>query len=434
MEPGARVSDGWSLGGSATVELPNFTPSEPEDPMTEENMALTELLQKSGEGDFLRTVAETVLQILMEADVEGLIGAGRHERSTDRLNYRNGYRDRTLDTRVGSLQLRIPKLRQGSYFPPFLEPRRTSEKALVTVIQEAWIGGVSTRRVEELVQAMGLSGISKSQVSKLCKDIDERVNAFLERPIEGEWRYLWLDATYLKVREGGRIVSVAAIIAVAANTDGRREIVGLGIGPSEAEPFWASFLKSLVKRGLKGVKLVISDAHDGLRHAITRVVGATWQRCRVHWMRNALAHVPKAQHTMVAAAIRQAFLQADAEAGHQTWRHVADQLRLRWPKLAALMDDSEHDVLAYMAFPAQHRTKLHSTNPLERLNKEVKRRADVVGIFPNEASIIRLIGAVLLEQNDEWLLQHRYMQIEGMAELTPATIDTEPTKLPPKAA
>ena len=362
----------------------------------------------------------------------------------DGEHHTNGYRDRSLDTRLGSLQLRIPKLRQGSYFPPFLEPRKTAEKALVTVIQEAWIGGVSTRRVDELVQAMGLAGISKSQVSKLCKDIDERVNAFLDRPIEGEWPYLWLDATYLKVRDGGRIVSVAAIIAVAVNTEGRGpsahgldpwgEIVGLGIGPSEAEPFWSAFLKSLVKRGLGGVKLVISDAHEGLRLAITRVLGATWQRCRVHWMRNALAHVPKGQHTMVAAAIRQAFLQPDAAAAHQTWRHVADQLRPRWPKLATLMDDSEHDVLAYMAFPGQHRTKLHSTNPLERLNKEVKRRADVVGIFPNEASIIRLIGAVLLGQNDEWLLQCRYMQIEGMAELTPPLIDADPAKLPPMAA
>ncbi len=304
----------------------------------------------------------------------------------------------------------------------------------MTVIQEAWIGGVSTRRVDELVQAMGLTGISKSQVSKLCKDIDERVNAFLDRPIEGEWRYLWLDATYLKVRDSGRIVSVAAIIAVAVTTEGRREIVGLGLGPSEAEPFWSAFLKGLVKRGLKGVKLVISDAHDGLRLAITRVLGATWQRCRVHWMRNALAHVPKGQHTMVAAAIRQAFLQTDAGAAHLTWRHVADQLRPRWPKLAALMDDSEHDVLAYMTFPAQHRTKLHSTNPLERLNKEVKRRADVVGIFPNEASITRLIGAVLLEQNDEWLLQCRYRQIEGIAELTPLLTDADPAQLPPMAA
>src|SRR5215207_3887127 len=250
--------------------------------MTDERLPLIELLQKAGDGDFLRSVAEAVLQLLMEADVEGVIGAARHERTAERQTYRNGFRDRTLDTRLGTLQLRIPKLRAGpSYFPPFLEPRKTSEKALVAVIQEAWIGGVSTRRVDELAQAMGLSGINKSQVSKLCKDIDERVNAFLDRPLSGEWSYLWLDATYLKQREGGRIVSVAAIIAVAANTDGKREIVGLHIGPSEAETFWATFLKSMVRRGLHGVKLVISDAHEGLKAAIRRVVGASWQRCRV---------------------------------------------------------------------------------------------------------------------------------------------------------
>ena len=402
--------------------------------MTEDRLPLAELLQKAGDGDFLRTVAEAVLQLLMESDVEGLIGAGRYERSAERLNYRNGYRERALDTRLGTLQLRVPKLRQGSYFPPFLEPRKVSEKALVAVIQEAWIGGVSTRRVDDLVQAMGLSGISKSTVSKLCKDIDERVTGFLERPLEGEWPYLWLDATYLKVREGGRIVSVAAIIAVAVNAEGRREIVGLHLGPSEAETFWTTFLKDLLRRGLRGVKLVISDAHEGLKAAIRRVPGATWQRCRVHWMRSALAHVPKGQQSVVAAALRQAFLQADQAGAHQVWRQVADQLRPRWPKLSALMDESEHDVLAYTGFPAQHRAKLHSTNPLERLNKEVKRRADVVGIFPCEASITRLIGAVLLEQNDEWQLQHRYMQVEAMAELmTPAT-EPEPAQIPPQAA
>jgi putative transposase len=402
--------------------------------MTEERMALAELVQKTGEGDFLRAVAEAVLQILMEADVEGMIGAARHERSADRLNYRNGYRDRTLDTRLGALQLKIPKLRQGSYFPPFLEPRKMSEKALVAVIQEAWIGGVSTRRVDDLVQAMGLSGISKSQVSKLCKDIDERVGAFLDRPLEGEWAYLWLDATYLKQREGGRIISVAAIIAVAVSTDGRREIVGLKVGPSEAETFWSGFLKSLVRRGLKGVKLVVSDAHEGLKHAIAKVLGATWQRCRVHWMRNALAYVSKGQHSMVAAALRQAFLQPDQATASTTWRRLADQFRPRWPKLATLMDESEHDVLAYLAFPAQHRAKLHSTNPLERLNKEVKRRADVVGIFPNEPGIIRLVGAILMEQHDEWQLQHRYMQLEAMAELTLPAAEPEPLQIPPKAA
>jgi putative transposase len=402
--------------------------------MTDTRLPLAELLEKAGETDFLRAVAEAVLQLLMESDVEGLIGAGRHERSPERLNYRNGYRERALDTRLGTLQLRVPKLRQGSYFPPFLEPRKVSEKALVAVIQEAWIGGVSTRRVDDLVQAMGLAGIGKSTVSKLCKDIDERVAGFLERPLEGEWPYLWLDATYLKVREGGRIVSVAAIIAVAVNAEGRREIVGLHLGPSEAETFWATFLRGLVKRGLKGVKLVVSDAHEGLKAAIRRVLGATWQRCRVHWMRSALAHVGKGQQAMVAAALRQAFLQADETSAHQVWRQVADQLRPRWSKLAAFMDESEHDVLAYMGFPAQHRAKLHSTNPLERLNKEVKRRADVVGIFPCEASITRLIGAVLLEQNDEWQLRHRYMQVEAMAELASPPAEAEPAQIPPQAA
>ena len=402
--------------------------------MTEDRLPLAELMAKAGDGDFLRSVAEAVVQLLMETDVDGLIGAGRHERSGDRTTYRNGYRDRTLDTRLGSLQLRIPKLRQGSYFPPFLEPRRTSEKALVAVIQEAWIGGVSTRRVDDLVQAMGLAGISKSTVSKLCKDIDDRVNAFLDRPLVGDWPYLWLDATSLKQREGGRITSVAAIIAVAVNTEGKREIVGLHIGPSEAETFWATFLKSLVRRGLRGTKLVISDAHEGLKAAIRRVMGSTWQRCRVHWMRNAQSYVPKGQQNMVAAALRQAFIHPDRPSASQALRHVADQLRSKWPKLAGFIDESETDVLAHMDFPVQHRAKLHSTNPLERLNKEVKRRADVVGIFPNEGSIIRLIGAVLLEANDEWQLQHRYMQTEVMAELTPPLIDAVPPQISTVAA
>ena len=296
---------------------------------------------------------------------------------------------------------------------------------MVAVIQEAWIGGVSTRRVDDLVQAIGLSGISKSTVSKLCKDIDERVGAFLERPLSGEWPYLWLDATYLKQREGGRIISVAAIIAVAVNTDGKREIVGLHIGPSEAETFWSTFLKSLLRRGLRGVKLVISDAHEELKSAISRVFSASWQRCRVHWMRNALSYVPKAQQSMAAAALRQAFIQPDRDSASQMLRHVADQLRGKWPKFGTFIDDSETDVLAHMNFPVQHRTRIHSTNSLERLNKEVKRRADVVGIFPNEGSIIRLIGAVLLEANDEWQLQHRYMQTEAMAELLPPLIEGE---------
>jgi putative transposase len=401
--------------------------------MTEDRLPLAELFAKAADGDFLRSVAEAVVRLLMETDVEGLIGAGRHERSGDRTTYRNGYRDRILATRLGSLQLRIPKLRQGGYFPPFLDARKTSEKALVAVIQEAWVSGVSTRRVDDLVQAMGLAGISKSTVSKLCKDIDDRVGAFLDRPLVGDWPYLWLDATYLKQREGGRIVSVAAIIAVAANTDGKREIVGLHIGPSEAETFWAGFLKSLLRRGLRGVKLVISDAHEG-KAAIRRVMGTSWQRCRVHWMRNALSHVPKGQQSMVSAALRQALIQPDRAGASQMLRHVADQVRVKWPKLGAFIDESEADVLTHMDFPVQHRSKIHSTNPLERLNKEVKRRADVVGIFPNEGSIIRLIGAVLLEANDEWQLQHRYMQTEPMAEFTPPTIEAMTTQIATEAA
>jgi transposase-like protein len=282
---------------------------------------------------------------------------------------------------------------------------------------------------------MGLAGISESQVSKPCKEIDERVvGGFLDRPLEGERPHLWLDATYLRQHEGGRIVSVAAIIAVAVDAEGRREIVGLHIGPSEAEAFWSGFLKGLVRRGLKGVRPVVSDAREGLKAAIRRVLGATWQRCRVHWMRDALAYAPKGQQSMVAAAIRQVFLQPDREAARQTFRHVADQLRPRWPKLAALMDESEHDVLAYLGFPAQHRAKIHSTNPLERLDKEVERRADVAGIFPSEASIVRLIGAVLLEANDEWQLRHRYMQLGAMAELTAPAAEAEPAQIPPRAA
>ena len=383
--------------------------------MADDTMPLLDALLKRGGGDFMKSLAEEVLARLMAFDVEGQIGAGRFERNEARTTQRNGYRPRAFDTRLGTLELKIPKLRKGSYFPSFLEPRRTTEQALVAVIQEAWIKGVSTRKVDDLVQAMGIEGISKSQVSELCAGIDGRVTSFLERPIQGEWTYLWLDATYLKVREDGRVVSIAAIIATGVNTDGRREILGLGLGPSEAAVFWLDFLRGLERRGLKGVKLVISDAHEGLKAAIAQVFKATWQRCRVHFMRNALAYVPKAQHQMVAAAIRTVFMQVDHATASTVWRQVADQLRARLPKLAALMDEAEADVIAFMAYPKSHWPKLHSTNPIERLNKEVKRRADVVGIFPNEASIRRLVGAILLEQNDEWQLQHRYMTLETMA-------------------
>ena len=317
------------------------------------------------------------------------------------------------------MELRIPKLRKGSYFPSFLEPRRVAEKALTAVIQEAYVQGISTRSVDALVKALGMAGISKSQVSRLCEEIDERVRTFLERPIEGDWPYLWIDATYVKVREAGRIVSVAVTIAVAVNTDGRREVLGMAIGVSEAETFWVEFLRRLKRRGLAGVKLVISDAHEGIKAAVARVFRATWQRCRVHFMRNALAHAGKSGRRVVSAFIATAFAQDDAEAAKNQWRQVADQLRPRVKKLAELMDEAESDVLAYMSFPPAHRPKLHSTNPIERVNGEIKRRTEVVGIFPNEAAITRLVGAIFLEQNDEWAVQRAcYMTPETIAPIS----------------
>jgi putative transposase len=386
--------------------------------MTIDRMTLKALVEKGSDDDLLREMMAYVANRMMDLEVESLTGAAHGERSPARINHRNGYRERAWQTRAGTVDLEIPKLRKGSYFPAFLEPRRASEKALTAVIQEAYVHGVSTRSVDDLVKAMGMTGISKSQVSRLCSEIDERVSAFLSRPIEGSWPYLWIDATYVKVREAGRIVPVAVIIAVAVNTDGRREVLGLQVGPSEAEPFWTKFLRSLTRRGLRGVKLVISDAHEGLKKAASKVLSATWQRCRVHFMRNALAHVGAKQRQMVAAAIRTAFTQETPAAARKEWRAVADRLRARFPKLGELMDEAEDDVLAHMSFPKDHWTQIHSTNPLERLNGEIKRRTDVVAIFPNEAAIVRLVGAMLLEQNDEWAVQRRYMSLETLEGLS----------------
>ena len=383
--------------------------------MTDPIINLPEAIAKSDDADFLRDLIQDAAQRLMDIEVAAVCCAGHGERSPERENQRNGYRTRRWDTRAGTIGLNIPKLRKGSYFPTFLEPRKTAEKALMAVIQEAYIQGVSTRAVDDLVRAMGMTGTSKSQVSRLCEEIDERVQAFLNRPLEGDWPFLWLDATYVKLREGGRIVSMAVIVAVAVNTDGRREILGITVMPSEAETFWSEFLRSLTRRGLRGIQMVISDAHEGLKAAARKVLGAGWQRCRVHFQRNLLARVNKTNKPVVSAVVKTVFAEKDRDQAHARWREVANNLRDRFPDVAGLMDEAEHDVLAYMTFDESLRSKLHSTNPLERINKEIKRRTNVVGIFPNRDAVIRLVGALMLEQNDEWAVSRRYMPVEKLS-------------------
>jgi putative transposase len=386
--------------------------------MARDRILLLEQLRKAGmdgDVDFLRDGLKMLAEAFMDLEIKDQTGAELYERSGERQSYRNGYRERIWDTRAGTVPLRIPRLRMGSYFPSLLEPRRRAERALLAVIQEAYVLGVSTRKMETLVQALGMEGISKSEVSRICGELDEEVNKWRRRPLEGEYPYLWLDATYVKVREGGVVMSQAIVIAYGVRETGEREVLGIDVGLGEDGAFWTEFLRGLISRGLCGVRLVISDAHLGLREAIATVLGgAAWQRCRVHFMRNALARVPRAAQNEVAATIRSIFAQPDKESAHRQLRFITDQLRPRHYRVAELLEEAEEDLLAHMAFPREHWRKLHSTNPLERVNKEIKRRTNVVGIFPNRNAVIRLVGALLMEQQDEWISGRRYFSEESI--------------------
>jgi putative transposase len=366
--------------------------------------------------DFLRETLQVVLHAVMDADISAQIGAGLHEHTPDRLAYRNGYRQRRWDTRAGTVDLRIPKLREGSYLPAFLEPRRRSERALLAVVQQAYVEGVSTRRVEDLVRALGCDGISRSEVSRICQALDEQVQAFRERPLDqGPYPYVWLDALTQRVREGGRVVNVAVVVATAVNAQGKREVLGLDTGASEDGAFWLSFLRSLAARGLAGVQLVVSDAHQGLKDAIAAVFsGAAWQRCRTHFTRNLLTRVPKSAQPMVATVVRSIFEQPSADEVRAQYARVVEQLTARFPDAARMLSDARDEVLAFTHFPKPHWRKVRSNNPQERLNLEIRRRTDVVGIFPNRAAVVRLVGAVLAEQHDEWQVGRRYLADESL--------------------
>ena len=385
--------------------------------MAEQKMALLEALRKGDEpeGDVLAQGVRWLLHELMEAEVGAQIGAERYERTSERTTQRNGYRTRPWDTRLGTLELAIPKLRSGSYFPSWLEPRRRAEQALVAVITEAYVQGVSTRKVETLVQSLGIAGISKSEVSRLCASLDEQAEVFRTRRLDAEYPYLWLDARYEKVREDGRVLSMAVIVAYGVRADGVREVLGIDVGLSEDVELWRAFLQDLVARGLRGVKLVTSDAHPGLKRAIAEVlVGAAWMRCRVHFMRNVLARVPKRAQAMVAATVRTIFEQSDRATAAAQLRRVCETLANRFPGVVQLLEEAEGEILTFYDFPAEHRRQIYSTNPLERLNKELKRRSAVVGIFPNRLAVLRLFCALLAEQNDEWLVGRHYFSETSM--------------------
>ena len=389
-----------------------------------QRMTAAELVAKvmAGEhGDFVREAVALIAHELMEAEVSAEVGAELGEVSPQRVTHRNGYRPRPWETRVGEIELLIPRKRTGpAYFPSFLEPRRRSEQAIVAVVLEAYVNGVSTRKVDRLVEQLGIAGMTKDRVSVLCKALDEHVAVFRERPLEGSYPYLWLDAKHVKVRSGAHVRSKALVIAYAVHESGVREVIGLDLGEIESEAFWVEFLRSLRARGLQGVRLAVSDQHEGLKHAIERVLACPWQRCTVHFVRNMHQHCRPSQRGLVSAALRELFQAEGGEQARERMGQVIERLEPAVPKVCRLLEDAEEDLLAFYAFPDTHWPKLRSTNPLERVNREIGRRSDVVGIFPNDASVIRLAGALLIEQNDEWLVCRRYLSIESMALLDPA--------------
>jgi putative transposase len=380
-------------------------------------MTAAQLADKLLSTEHADVVCESVawmVEQLMDAEVTAQIGAAHGERTPERTAQRNGHRMRGWDTRVGEIELAIPRLRTGSYFPSFLEPRRRAEQALVAVVQEAYVNGVSTRRVDRLVEQLGITSMSKDQVSRLCRGLDQQVQAFRERPLEGRYPYLWLDAKVERVREAGGVRHKALVIAYGVHQSGRREVIGLDVGEAETGAFWREFLRGLRARGLTGVRLCISDAHDGLKQAIATVLGCPWQRCTVHFLRDMLGHVAKAQQPMIAAAIRSIFQATSLAEARERLGEVLAKLATAAPKVARLLEAAEAELLAFYELPREHWSKLRSTNPLERVNREIGRRTDVVGIFPNDAALLRLAGALLIEQNDEWLVARRYLSQESL--------------------
>ncbi|KAB2846260.1 MAG: IS256 family transposase [Hyphomicrobiaceae bacterium] len=384
-----------------------------------ESMTTAEVVAKTmldEHADFLRDAVAMVAAQLMEAEIADEIGAARGERSPERITHRNGYRPRAWETRVGEIELAVPRKRDGSsYFPSFLEPRRPAEQAIVSVVMEAYVNGVSTRKVDRLVEQLGIHGMSKDRVSALCRGLDERVEAFRGRPLEGEYPYLWLDAKHLKVRDRGHVRSKALVVAYAVHESGHREVIGLDLGEVETEAFWTQFLRQLRSRGLGGVRLAVSDHHEGLKAAIAKILGCPWQRCTVHFVRNMQGHGRRSDRGLVAAALREIFNAEGYEEAKARLAEVCERFAGPLPRVAELLEAAEEDLLAFYRFPEAHWAKLRSTNPLERLNKEIGRRSDVVGIFPNDASAIRLSGALLIEQNDEWLVCRRYLSEESLA-------------------